>query len=216
MENQFYLVCRHGNCGTNVMFHNKDENGYGTDIDNLQVYTAEEGQKALGYDIKSLPLLKSAVDELSIRSVDCQYVSQNDEQEDPNGEYIVQVKGCWNGNDIAFVMMGGQTYDLDKAAVFSLEDAKSVCGFDTDIWSKAYLISKSRRTFQEQNISIRKMVTGAGIKYKKPRKRRETSGKTRHNCPNCGKIVWDYNPYEAPNCSTYCEIMMARNPSYAY
>ena len=216
MENQFYLVSRHGNCGSNVMFHNKDENGYGTNLDNLEVYSTEQAQKALNSDIRSTPLLKSEVDALAIRSVDCQYITESENIDDPNNEYIVQIKGRWNGNDVAFAVMGGTTYNLNKASIFSLDDAKAVSGADTIIWSKQYLISKSRRTFQETNINTRKMITGAGIKYAKPRKQRETTGKTRHNCPSCGKIVWDYNPYEAPICSTYCEIVMDRSPSYAY
>jgi len=203
MEKLFYLTSRHGNCGDNVMFHNKNGAGYGTDLDGLRLYTIEKAQEELNHDIRSLPLLKSAVDAVSITAVDCQYIDNKLTVHDQNDEYVVQIKQLWNGNDIAFAVMGGHTFDYGKASVLSLDDAQSISGADTNIWAKSYLDKICRRTFQEQNINTRKMITCPGIKYKKPRKPRPTSGKERWNCPSCGRISWQYNPYDFEGCNDY-------------
>jgi len=62
MENEFYLRSRHGDTGCNVMFHNKGGCGYGTDLDNLHVFTRDEAQRDVNHDPANLPLLKSEVD----------------------------------------------------------------------------------------------------------------------------------------------------------
>lgn len=199
-ENLFYLTSTHGNCGTNIMFHNKNGAGYGTNLDGLHLFTMDEAQKYLNNDIKSMPLLKSEVDKLSIRAVDHQRLNEPP-QDDPDDKYVIQVKGFWNGNDIAFVVMGGKTFNYDEAHIFTSAQATNIVKGSDFIWSKTYLDTICRRTFQEENINTRKMITGPGIKYKKPRKPRPTTGKTRMNCPSCGKINWQYNPYDFERCS---------------
>ena len=42
-----------------------------------------------------------------------------------------------------------------------------------------------------------------GISIHKPKRKRKTTGKFRSNCPECGKIVWDYNPYEQAYCKEH-------------
>lgn len=199
----FYLTSRHGDCGSNVMFHNKGGAGYGTNLDNLQLYSREDAQRELDYDINSLPLLKSAVDEVSITAVDCQYLDSEANATDNNNEYVIQIEGCWNGNDIAFAIMGGKTFNYSEACVFTLLDAEELVSklSNAKIWSKSYLDTISRRTFQRGKVNTRKMITGAGIKYKKPRKKKADSGKIRWNCPGCGKFRWQHNPYDFDGCS---------------
>jgi len=68
------------------------------------------------------------------------------------------------------------------------------------ILSRSFLLSIARRTFQKNNIDKRKMMGAAGIKYRSPRKKRELSGKSRGNCPVCGRISWSFNPYEHMPC----------------
>ena len=198
MSDLFYLRSRHGNTGTNLLFHNKNGVGYGTDLDGLETYTLEEAQKELDHDIANLPLLKSEVDKASILAVDCQYIKPDDDVIDPNDQYIVQKKMLWNGNDIAFVVMGGHTFNYGEAHVFSSSGA--LFSDDYHVWSKSYLDTLCRRTFQEENINTRKMITGPGLKYKKPRKKKQTTGKVRWNCPSCGKINWQFNPYDFSGC----------------
>ena len=111
MNNEiFYLTSRHGDTGSNVMFHNKGGAGYGTNLDNLRLYSLKDAQEQLGYDIKSLPLLKSEVDKASILAVDCQHLKEETTPVDPNNQYVIQITRQWNGNDIAFAVMGGITF----------------------------------------------------------------------------------------------------------
>lgn len=203
----FYVRSRHGDVSNNVMFHNMNGCGYGSNLDNLHVFTQKEAQTHLDCDIKSLPILKSAVDELSIKSVDMQYLDTDKHAFTKSSKYVIQISGDWNGNDIYFKCDEGRTYNYDNAREYSYTEAVELSASQSKYiaWNKDYLDLISRRTFQSTNINTRKMITGPGIKYKKPRKQRETTGKTRHNCPTCGRIVWDYNPYDAPYCNRFCE-----------
>lgn len=198
----FYLRSRHGDTGCNVMFHNKDGKGYGTNLDKLHLFTKEEAQKAVSHDVKSLPLLKSAVDAMAIRAVDMQYLDSEKDSLNPDLSYVIQVHGDWNGNDIYFKCDDGRTYNYDNAKEYSLSEAMTLAGRTSGLilWSKEYLDTICRRTFQSHNISTRKMITGPGIEYKKPRKPRPTTGKARGNCPECGKITWGFNPHENEYC----------------
>lgn len=197
MDKIFYITSRHGDCGSNVVFHKKNGCGYGTNLDELELFTLESAQKELDCDINSLPLLASEVNKLSIRAVDCQGLRGEPCTTDPKNEYVVQIEDHWNGNDIAFFVSGGMTFNYDEAEVMDLNTAAFMSG---KVWPKSYLDTLCRRTFQRENIGARKMITSAGIKYKKPRKQRPTTGKVRWNCPSCGKINWQFNPYDFDGC----------------
>jgi hypothetical protein len=205
MENLFYLRSRHGDCGDNVMFWNKDGRGYGTDLDKLHLFTKEEAQEKINWDITSLPLLKSEVDKLSITAVDHQYLDKSLNVIDKKDQYMVQITGDYNGNDIRFVSESDLTFNYSLAKIFNLEEALTCSELRGAIWSKSYLDGLQRRTFQSGNISTRKMITGPGIKYKKPRPSKAT-GKIRWNCPSCGRISWQFNPYDYDGCkNTNCK-----------
>ena len=210
-EKMFYLRSRHGDCGTNLLFHNKDGVGHGTNLDGLHLFTAAEAQKHLDHDVRSLPLLQREVDALSVRHVDCQYLDSEFAALNVRAKYVIQVEKVWDGNDICFKAHCGRTFDYDAAEEYTYDEALRIASRTGGyvIWSKEYLNTIARRTFQSENINIRKMITGAGIKYKKPRAKKPDSGKTRHNCPCCGRIVWDFNPYDAPHCSTECRAWYA-------
>ena len=211
-EKLFYVTQRYGDCGTNLMFHNEGGSGYGTNIDKLRKFTLQEAQKELDHFINSgvLPLLVSEVEKVSILSVDCQYICSLECREYLKTEKgcVIQVTGDWNGNDIYFVSDSGETNDLNKARVYSSlgEAASTIVGYaKRAIWPLEYLETKARRTIQRENINVRKMITGPGIKYKKPRAARPTMGKTRGNCPGCGKITWGYDPH-VEHCCQECEL----------
>lgn len=203
MEKLFYKTCRHGNCGSNVTFHNKDECGYGTNLKNLETYTLEQAQKQMDYQDGSLLLLKSEVDKLAVKHVDMQYLdSKKGVPVDLDDKCIVQVNGEYDGNDIQFYAEFGVTFDLAKAKIVSLKLALSYGHESRTIWLKSYLESISRDTFQAGNINKRKMITAGGIRYRTPRQSKAT-GKTRGNCPTCGKLTWDWNPYENAHCKLH-------------
>ena len=214
MERLFYKTCRHGNCGSNVTFHNKDEYGYGygTDLKGLETYTFEQAQKQMDYQDGSLLLLKSEVDKLAVKHVDMQYLDiKKGAPSKLDDECIIQINGEYDGNDIHFYAEIGTTFDLSKAKVIPLQVALSYKKGYMTIWSKSYLESISRDTFQAHNINKRKMITAGGIKYRTPRPSR-AMGKSRGNCPTCGKLTWDYDPHV----NHYCKEHEEERYGYGY
>lgn len=203
MKKLFYKTCRHGNCGSNVTFHNKDECGYGTNLKNLETYTFEQAQKQMDCQDGSLLLLKSEVDKFAVKHVDMQYLDiTKGAPSNLDDECIIQCNGFYDGNDINFYAEIGTTFDLSNARVVSLTTALKHKKTYMTIWLKSYLESISRDTFQTVNINKRKMITNAGIRYRTPRQSKAT-GKTRGNCPTCGKLTWDWYPYENAPCKDH-------------
>jgi len=194
-----------GLCGTNLMFWRKGGKGYGTSLDALEVYTLEEAQAQHDRRESDVPLLKSLVDELSITAVDFQVLPESG-LTDENDEYVIQNNGRWNGNDIQFLgstEKHAETYNYANAAIFRGDDADAYYQSSNDftVFSKASIDKIAHRTFQIENFNKRKMCTTPGIKLVKPKRVRSTMGKSRGNCPECGKITWDFNPHE----NAYCE-----------
>jgi hypothetical protein len=201
---QFFLKSRHGDFCSSVSFHNKNGAGYGTDLRNLGLFTLEEAQNELDHDIKSIPLLSNEVLKFSVDRVDMQYLDETlGKPVNLHDECVIQIGGCWDGNDIKFKNEMFGTYNLKSAVVVSYQAAIGYCNEGNTIWLKSYLDSIARPTFQSENINMKTMVRDAGIKYKKPRVPRPTTGKTRGNCPKCGKITWDFNRYENAHCSDH-------------
>ena len=146
----FFLKCRHGDFCSSVTFHNKNETGYGTDLSNLELYTLESAQKALGYDIKSIPLLASEVMKLAKLRVDHQYLDgTKGHPVNMDDLCVIQIDGCWDGNDIKFKNEMFGTYNLEAAGVISYQAAIGYCNKENTIWLKSYLDSISRPTFQK-------------------------------------------------------------------
>jgi hypothetical protein len=212
MKNRFYLASVRDATGSSLSFHGKKGSGYSTDISLAMEYTREEMQKRIAHlraDI-DLPISADHVDALTRVRVDCQYIGDNyPEQLDPNDEYVVYRQGCWDGNDLSFLSSTGEDYNYSEARVFSAADLNSYIG-DTERWgilSKTHTDTITRKTFPMQSINRRKMIQGAGlVGVHKPREDR-SSGKTRWNCPCCGKINWQYNPYDFDGCSDRsCDI----------
>lgn len=217
-EKLYFLTSRHGNCGTNVMFHNKDECGDGTNIDNLQAYTAKESQRhhdSFGRD--SLPLLIDKVKEKSFLSVDCQYIDSSMKAE-ASDISIIQIKNKWNGNDVFWISKyGSHTQDISKAKQFmphELFDMQNDIDIDFNNKFIAYSYDKmykiARRVFCERDINIRSMCRGVKIQ----RKKRESVGFKgyRGNCPVCGKFTYG-SPYENEYCKDHDNAY--DNPNYS-
>ncbi len=200
MEKLFYLQDSRSSVGSNVVFWNKGGCGYGTDLDKLETYTQEEAQRRHNSRNSDVPLLKFLVDTLSITAVDHQYLPESGTR-DPENEYIVQINGRWNGNDICFVSLFDGSYNYNEAEIFAEHQIKTMAHSEYySVFSKASLDKIARRTFQLSNIDKKAMIKDAGIKLVKPKRGRKTTGKTRGNCPTCGKITWDYDPHEHAYC----------------
>lgn len=203
-ENEFYLRDTRSDVGSTCMFWAKDGCGYVTDLDKAEVFDFDQAQKYADEQRHFIPLSKAKVDAVATIRVDMQYLKLN---VDFSAGIIIQ-RHCsqYDGNDIFFDDgEGGYTADYSKAKIYGSVDA--LAGLNNQngaALSKAFLDTICRRTVQRKNINHRKMITSAGIRYRSPRKRKGTTGKTRGNCPGCGRITWDHNPYENAWCSDDC------------
>lgn len=120
--------------------------------------------------------------------------------------FYVQDSRSYVGNDVLWwALAGGYTTNLLKAEVFTFDRARRIhLSRNTDIpWLKSYIDDKTRPAVDMQYIRREDGLKGTGLKIIKPKKKRPTTGKTRGNCPTCGKITWDYNPHENAYCSVH-------------
>ena len=119
-------------------------------------------------------------------------------------EFYLQDSRSYVGNDVLWWAIDscGHTTDLRRAHVFTKSEAIDLnLNRETDLpWPKEYIDQKTRPAVDMQNINRKQAMKGSGIRFKKPKKRRQITGKHRGNCPVCGKITWDYNPYENAHC----------------
>ncbi|MDK9789838.1 hypothetical protein [Vibrio sp. D431a] len=193
------------------MFHG--ERGYVSDVDEALVFTLDAAQKEVDSGslrngtTQELFLSADHVEDLSILKVDCQLIKlKYPESKDENDEYVVYRKGYWDGNNLAFATEDHNSFDYTKALIFNEQELKDMC---SDVWvavPKSHTDQIARRNFQEKDINRRKMISSAGIVGIRKSRKKQSSGKSRWNCPTCGKIVWQYNPHEFMSCSDkYCD-----------
>jgi hypothetical protein len=120
--------------------------------------------------------------------------------------YLQDSRQCV-GNDILWWAINGAGYtcDIRKAHVFTREEAVSHHkSRRSDIpWPKSYIDGKTRPVVDMQNVKIEDAIKGHKIRILKEKRERYKMGKTRGNCPVCGKITWDYNPYENAYCKDH-------------
>ncbi|HBQ3155719.1 TPA: hypothetical protein L9902_003131 [Klebsiella pneumoniae] len=210
MSNRFYMLCTRETVGSNASFHCHNGNGYSSNIDRAHVYTQEEAQRCWDYGREiDQPICADAVDALAVWHVDCQYIPCDSVVEQGCSAYVAYKKGDWNGNDVYWLQSGGlPTDDFSKAFIFvsANTDEPGV------VWLPFHMADAvKRRTFNINDFNRRTMVQGAGLvmpewlkKYN--RRQKAKSGKVRWNCPHCGRITWQYNPYDFDGCSNYsCE-----------
>jgi hypothetical protein len=200
MEEQFYLRDTRSNLGSTCLFYGKNGNGYTSNLNDAEVFSHAEAQRYADKQEHFIPLSKSKVDALTISRIDMQYLEPSD---DMSCGAVLQLRPTeYDGNDIFFCDEKGQvTVNYDEAKVFHQSDdiVQFMIGRNGVIHSKRFLDSIVRRSLQVKNVNHRKMITAAGIKYRKPRESKAT-GKVRSNCPKCGRLVWGYNPHEAEYC----------------
>ena len=205
-NNLFYLRDTRSDVGANATFWN-EAGGYGSDLDKLEVCTLEKAQSRYDSRETDVPLLKSLVDSLAVIRVDMQYLkSSMVNSKDANDEYLIVRDGDYLGNDICFLTgVSLWCYDLSGAKKYNASDinevTRSISGIS--VYSYSDILAISRKTFRAEDFNRLTMCTKAGIKLKRKKYSRPTLGKTRGNCPVCGKITWDYNPYENAYCSDH-------------
>jgi hypothetical protein len=175
------------------MFHAIGGAGYVSDLNKAEVLSFNDAQKWINYNDGNIPLLKSLVDALSIKRVDHQYLDSSEADKcDKSKGWVKQIPDVWNGNDIQFVSEGGKTFNYSEAKVVEF-------GSGGYYWPVSYIDTVARSILKDSDVNERKMITVPGIR--KPRKKRMKSSRVRWNCPCCGKINWQYNPYDFDGCS---------------
>lgn len=204
MSQLFYLRDSRTNVGSTCLFWAKDGCGYTSDLDKAHVYTLEEAQRKFNSRHTDVPLCKDFVDKVARTRTDHQHLDQSKSGLVAGcGEYVIHVKGDFDGNDVYWKTTSGSSVNLSEALVLSEYEAKeSVRLFDdVIIYPLPYVMSVSRHTLQASMVNERIMITAAGIRKPKRKRNRQTTGKTRGNCPYCGAITWGLNPYEAYTCA---------------
>lgn len=201
MRNRFYMICTRDTVGSNASFHCVDGRGYHTDISKAETYTREEAQRAWNVAREiDLPISADHVDELSVYHVDCQKLPVTDVVS-LGAPYVAFCKNRWDGNDVYWITKTTAKTDFSQALKFDQVDQE----LNGVIWvSFALADAAKRKTFCINLIDKKTMVQGAGLKtpnHIKKINKRIKSGRVRWNCPCCGRINWQYNPYDFAGCS---------------
>jgi len=187
--------------GGNMAFHCIKGEGYSTNIDKAETYTREAAQRAweMGRSI-DLPVSADHIDALAVWRVDHQYIPNENTLISGCTEYVAFIKGQWNGNDVYWLTDTLPSDQFLRARIFSHPDTSD----GRLVWMPFSLAdSQKRRTFDMANYNPRSMTTGAGIikpDYIKRSGRRKDNPKSRWNCPTCGRISWQDNPYDFEGC----------------
>lgn len=204
MKDRFYLACFRDNVGSNVAFHGSGGRGYSTDLDKADTYTLEQAQRAweMGREYDQ-PISAEHIDALAVWKVDMQYIPSETVINDSVRFWVAFQKGCYDGNDVYWLTDKLPSTDFTKAKRFHLNE---VSLSDTDIVYVPMYVAQDqkRRTFDYSKLNKRKMIQGAGLKIPeriKRERRRKNNPKIRMNCPSCGKIHWQYNPYDFEGCN---------------
>ncbi|AUX84898.1 hypothetical protein C3F34_01625 [Acinetobacter sp. ACNIH2] len=207
MKNRFYLTSAHGFLGTNVVWHRHEGCGYHTDLDQAHVYTLKEAQEYWADSHGDcLPISADHVDALAVWKVDCQYIPKESQIIDGVYRYVAYEKKKWDGNDVYWMnRYSYPTTDFSQASTLDEVEAQAFLNSEKNfIVIPRYIAEKvKRRTFDYRQINKRKMVFGAGLKTPeivKKLQRRKSEPKHRFNCPCCGRITWQDNPYDYEGC----------------
>lgn len=204
-SNRFYLACFRDNVGTSVSFHCKNGRGYSTDISKAHEYTREDAQRkwenAREFEI---PLCSDRVDALSVFKVDCQYIPRNNHEIESDGSgFVGYQKDRWNGNDVYW--LSDRSLPTDDFSMASVTHNPCYANESLICWVPfSYAENAKRPTISNTLINKKKMVQAAGLitpDWVKKMNRRSDTGLVRWNCPKCGKISWQHNPYDFDGCS---------------
>ena len=202
---EFYLRDSRSNVGSTCMFWAKDGCGYTSNLDKAERYTLEQAQWYINSRETDIPLSVALVDQVATIRVDHQVLDTNQSGiNDECNQYVLHVRqGDYDGNDIYWKSSNGHTVNLREALVLTLDEAVHAERLmdGVSVYPLIYALSIGRRTLQASRVNERRMVTAAGIRKPKRRRQRPTSGRTRGNCPHCGKVTWGFNPYEAYSCA---------------
>ena len=202
MSELFYLRDSRSDTGSSAVFWCVDGGGYTTDLSKAWKLTREDAISYHNCRETDIPLRCDLVDKHSYLAVDCQLVD-SDEMAPADGDHLVyQVPESWDGNNIMFASEDGNSYDYGKARVYDRRQFLHGC----IPLKKSCIDEIARPVVDSSKVPTNKMLRKAKIKMNPrllKRRSRPTTGKTRGNCPVCGKVAWDYNPYDPVYCKDH-------------
>ena len=203
MSDLFYLQDSRASLGSQAMFWALNGCGYTSNISKAQSYTAAQAQSQHNSRLTDVPLVCSLVNELTELGVDSQYLPETSIGQQ-NTVYVIRILGCYDGNNIKFVGTGANTYNYSDAQAFAraaLADYEDIEKYE--IYEKSLIDLIARPVFKIENINLSVMARKAGIKLNKPKRVRSTTGKVRSNCLECGRVVWNFDPYRPAFCADH-------------
>lgn len=195
MQEQYYIRHTLADVGSSMGFW-KIGGGYTTDINQADKFTRNDAISQHQCRAEDQPIMRSLIDGIGYKAVDTQLLGKADDC-NPNLGYVIQVCGCYDGNNIKFLSKkGGHTYNYSDAKVvqadFSINENQR-------LHSKGALDKIARTVISKFAFKIDEAFTKMGIQKRKA-DRVIKSQKTRGNCLSCGRLVWNDNPYEDPVC----------------
>ena len=205
-SNRFYFACYRDNCGSQVAFHCQNGGGYSTDLAKAHAYNLESAQKEFEFCREFEELLcADRVDAVSEWHVDCQQIPSASTAAETGELYAGYKAGQWDGNDVFWLSNNGlPTTNFELASFTHNPDFHN----PKIVWIPALMAAKAaRRVIKADAINRRKMITSAGlripeaVKRRKDQARRKASERHRWNCPGCGRLVWQRNPYSFDGCT---------------
>jgi hypothetical protein len=205
-SNRFYLACYRDNVGSKVSFHRRNGSGYSTNIAEAETMTLEEAQRWFERCREfEEPLCADRVDALAEFCVDHQYIPCVTTRGRDGALYAGFQKNRFDGNLVFWISNDGlPTINFDRASFTHTPDLSSMA----IVWMPALMAAQAaEKRISASLINRRSMQTAAGLitpdRVKKARRNsaRPSSRKTRWNCPYCGRISWQYNPYDFDGCS---------------
>lgn len=203
----FYMACLRDTVGSNVAFHGLDGNGYHTNVSKAQVFTKAQAQRFWDNGREfDLPLKADLVDALTKFHVDCQYIPTQTTLKDGCTRYVGFLKGRWDGNDVYWLTEITRNRDSFETDFSKALVVRKPIASEQITWIPFEIADKvKRKTFSISLLNKRTMTQGAGLvtpsHIKRANRRKPSSGKTRWNCPGCGKISWQHNPYDFEGCA---------------
>ncbi|RLL19014.1 hypothetical protein [Acinetobacter chengduensis] len=210
MRDRFYLASAHGNTGSNMVWHCHNKRGYHTNLVLAHTFTRKEAQEEFNQGICQ-PVSADHVDALSIWKVDHQYIPFETILSDDVDAYVLFQAKRHDGNDVYWMddELFNSSTDFSKASVYTRDQAERCTRKNKSLVAIPYSDADQakRRVFEARLFNPRIMVQGAGLRIPKAVKllrRRVRSPKVRFNCPKCGKLNWQHNPYDFEVCK-HCD-----------
>ncbi|MCB5226235.1 hypothetical protein JAO78_005335 [Alishewanella sp. 16-MA] len=191
MSRQYYLRDTRSNVGSNAQFW-ANAGGYTTNLNDAEVFTEENALRQHRSRETDLPVAVDFITGKTRQRVDCQWLEASPTLRDAD-KHVVIVGGQFDGNDVLFVGDNGQTFELDEAKVFELEEGciLAATNYNYRIYPYDDIKAISRLTVNAAHVLPKACAKYAGFNLIEPPKPR----KPVYHCHGCGVFMSEYQFY---------------------